>query len=84
MQGDGSSDSLVFAYSSGFSRRDRRRFKLHALIPDKTYRVTRLFAKEEETSTASGADLMQYGADCSFIPSNFVRHSGAIYQITEL
>ena len=84
MQGGGSSDSLVFAYSSGFSRRDRRRFKLHALIPDKTYRVTRLFAKEEETSTASGADLMQYGADCSFIPSNFVRHSGTIYKITEL
>ena len=82
MQEHDKDKSLVFVYTSSLTRREGRRFKLFNLDPEKTYTVKQLFCDGNESCISiSGKELMEYGLNCMFSPSLFIRHRAAIYQI---
>ena len=83
LQGNRTTDSLVFVFSHGASRRGVRRFRLQELDSEKMYRVKKLFAADSEEYLQRGADLMQYGLKAVTPENQHVRHIAALYQISE-
>ncbi len=83
MQEHAGDNSLIFVFTSGLTRRDRRRFKLQNLDPEKNYSVKKLFCTEEVQETSiSGRELMKYGIDCELQTAMHIRHRAAIYQVS--
>ena len=83
LQGDQTTESLVFVFSHGASRRGIRRFRLQDLDPAKMYRVRKLFTENPEEVLQSGADLMRYGLKAVTPENQHVCHIAALYQISE-
>ena len=84
MQGDRTTDSLVFVFSNSFSRRAVRNFRLQDLNPEKQYCVKRLFAADSEECIQSGAELMRHGVKTVLPENQHIRHIAGLYQVTEL
>ena len=84
MQGNGSSDSLLFVFSNGSTRRAVRNFKLHGLDPEKQYEVVKLFDQEAAETVQSGAELMHYGVRTTQPGSVHIRHTAVLYRIREV
>ena len=84
MQGDQTTDSLLFVFSDGASRRAVRNFRLQDLDPAKNYRVKKLFAADAEELIQSGADLMRYGVKTTLLENQHVHHTAGLYQISEI
>lgn len=83
LQGDQTTESLVFVFSHGASRRGIRRFRLQDLNPAKMYRVRKLFTENPEEVLQSGADLMRYGLKAVTPENQHVCRIAALYQISE-
>ena len=84
MQGDQTTDSLLFVFSDGASRRSVRNFRLQELDPAKNYRVKKLFAADADELIQSGADLMRYGVKTILLENQHVHHTAGLYQISEI
>ena len=85
MQADDSSDSLLFVFSNGYSRRAVRSFRLHDLEPEADYRVSPLFeaGNAAEPVVCKGKFLMDYGVRTSLPESMHIRHAAALYKVSK-
>ena len=84
MQADDSTDSLLFVFTNGFSRRAVRNFRLKDLDPAAEYRVVKLFAEAGSEYTACGSDLMRYGVTTELPENQHVRHMAGLYRVSKL
>lgn len=85
LQADDSSDSLLFVFSNGYSRRAVRSFPLHDLDPEADYRVTPLFEAEAAAGTVcKGKFLMEYGVKTSLPENMHIRHTAGLYKISRI
>ena len=82
MQGDETTDSLLFVFGHGASRRAVRNFRLQDLDPARNYRVKKLFDAESGEVIQSGAELMRYGVKTMLPENQHVRHTAGLYQIS--
>ena len=82
MQGDETTDSLLFVFGHGASRRAVRNFRLQELDPTRNYRVKKLFDNAAEEIIQSGAELMRYGVRTILQENQHVRHTAGLYQIS--
>ena len=83
LQADDSSDSLLFVFTSGHSRRAVRNFRLLDLDPDANYCVKPLFEPDAVSTIQKGAALMAYGVRTMFPENQHVRHLAGLYQISK-
>ena len=81
MQSDAAPDTLLFAFTNGFTRKARRAFRLLDLDPDRPYRVQQLFTPDAPETRLDGRQLMQYGLVVQFPESQHLRHAAALYRI---
>lgn len=84
MQADDCDDSLVFAFSNGFSCRTVRQFRLRELDPKVDYRVRPLFETHAKETVRKGADLMKYGLETVFMENEHIRHQAGLYAISRI
>ena len=82
-QADDSSDSLLFVFTNGHSRRAVRNFRLLELDPDADYRVTPLFEPDAAETVRKGSALMDYGVKTVFPENQHVRHLAGLYKISK-
>ena len=83
LQADDSSDSLLFVFTNGHSRRAVRNFRLLDLDPAAEYRVTPLFEADAAETVQKGAALMDYGVKTSLPENQHIRHLAALYKISK-
>ncbi|MBE6373312.1 MAG: alpha-galactosidase [Lentisphaerae bacterium] len=83
LQADDSSDSLLFVFTNGHSRRAVRNFRLLDLDPEAEYRVTPLFEADAAETVQKGAVLMDYGVKTSLPENQHVRHLAGLYKISK-
>ena len=84
MQADDSTDSLLFVFSNGASRRAVRNFRLQDLDPDAKYRIVKPFDAENPEIIETGADLMKYGFKTSLPENQHVLHFAELYRISRV
>ena len=84
LQADDSSDSLLFVFTNGHSRRAVRNFRLLELEPEADYRVTPLFEKDAADTVLKGSELMDHGVKTVFPESQHIRHQAGLYQISRI
>ena len=83
LQADDSSDSLLFVFTNGHSRRAVRNFRLLDLDPEAEYRVTPLFEADAAETVQKGVALMDYGVKTSLPENQHVRHLAGLYKISK-
>ena len=83
LQADDSSDSLLFVFSNGHSRRAVRNFRLLELDPKADYSVTPLFEPDAAETVQKGASLMDYGVKTTLPENQHVRHLAGLYKISK-
>ena len=83
LQADDSSDSLLFVFTNGHSRRSVRNFRLLELDPEADYCVTPLFEPDAAETVQKGAALMDYGVKTSLPENQHIRHLAALYKISK-
>ena len=84
LQADDSSDSLLFVFTNGHSRRAVRNFRLLDLNPEAEYRVTPLFEADAAETVQKGAALMDYGVKTSLPETQHIRHLAGLYKISRI
>ena len=82
MQGDDTTDSLLFVFSNSMSRRAVRNFRLKNLDPAREYRIEKLFDDQSELMIKSGAELMRYGLKTVLVENMHLRHTAGLYKIS--
>ena len=82
MQGDDTTDSLLFVFSNSMSRRAVRNFRLKNLDPAQEYRIEKLFDDQSELMIKSGAELMRYGLKTILVENMHLRHTAGLYKIS--
>ena len=83
LQADDSSDSLLFMFANGYSRRSVRNFRLMNLNPEADYRVSPLFEVNATESIQRGDALMEYGIKTSLPEHQHIRHLAGLYKISK-
>jgi len=86
VQSNDNLSSLLFVFSNSSSRRCVRHFRLQGLEPGCRYRAEKLFPETVEQAGCiikTGTELLQFGLEISIEENMHIRHTAALYRISQ-